>query len=86
MNHKKLKIHAVGSAGNMPFIEINHADSIAAHWKYDLINENVHLSIKSSFVGLGKFEIALNESKMLSKKRVLYDASFSWLLSLLCEL
>ena len=26
--------------------------------------------LKSSFVGLGKFEIELNESKMLSKKRV----------------
>ena len=30
-------------AGNMPLFEINHAGSIAAHWKYDSITEKVHL-------------------------------------------
>ena len=33
------------STGNMPFFEINHAVSIAAHLKYDSITEKVHLSI-----------------------------------------
>ena len=44
MNHKNTE-NACHSAGNMPFFEINHADSIAALWKYDSITEKEHLSI-----------------------------------------
>ena len=44
MNHKNNE-NPFHGAGNMPFFEINHADSIAAHWKYDSIAEKLHLSI-----------------------------------------
>ena len=44
INHKNAE-NSNHSAGNMQFFEINHAGSIAAHWKYDSITEKVHLSI-----------------------------------------
>ena len=44
MNHKNTENSCHG-AGNMPFFKTNHVGSIAAHWKYDLITEKVHLSI-----------------------------------------
>ena len=44
MNHKNTD-NTCHSAGNMQFFEINYAGSIAAHWKYDSVTGNVHLSI-----------------------------------------
>ena len=42
---RKNTVNTSHGAENMQFFEINHAGSIAAHWKYDSIPEKVHLSI-----------------------------------------
>ena len=45
MNHKNTENSCHG-AGNMSFFEVNHAGSIAAHWKYDYSKRApIHIAI-----------------------------------------